>query len=150
MRRQNRREPSGLLVLLTVLCSLTARQAQANRVPCTEVVSAIDAVTSRRGSDRADPIRLANRLGVEPAWVTYCAQLYGRRVAKGLPPITEDERDQMQERWESDERDESEVDDRIQGPLEVEEERRGPRIPPPPDPEAERRMLESDNPPPLP
>jgi hypothetical protein len=146
MRRQNRRDLGGLLVLLIVLCSVTARQAQANRVPCTEVVSAIDAVTSRRGSDRADPVRLANRLGVEPAWVTYCAQLYGRRVAKGLPPITEDERDQMQERWESDERDEAEVDDRIQGPLEVLEEPR--RRPPLPDPAQEQRMLEGDAPPP--
>ena len=144
---QERRELRGLLVLCAVLVSFGAREAQAKRVPCTTVVSVIDSVTSRRGSDRADPVRVANRLGVEPAWVLHCAQLHGRRVAKGLPPLSEAERDQLQERWELDEQDETEVDDRVQGPLEVLEERRGPRFPPPPDPDAERRMLESDNPP---
>jgi hypothetical protein len=112
-----------LLVVLAVIVSVSAREAQAKRVPCTEVVSAIDAVTSRPGSDRADPVRIANRLGVDPAWVLYCAGVHGRRVAKGLPPLTDEQREQMQEAWEADEDFEVEVDDRIQGPLEVEDER---------------------------
>lgn len=135
------------LVLLAAPVLVVISEARADRVSCAEVVRAIDAVTSRRGRHRADPVRLALRLGVEPAWVTHCAQLYGRRLAKNLPPISDEEREEMQERWESEETVEVEREDSVQGPLEVLEKQRELRSTPTPNIEEERRMLESDNPP---
>lgn len=137
----------GGLVLLSAALLLVINEAQADQVSCAEVVRAIDAVTGRRGRHRADPVRLALRLGVEPAWVTHCAQLYGRRLAKKLPPMSDEEREDMQERWESEETVEVEREDAVQGPLEVLEKQRELRSTPTPTLEEERHMLEGENPP---
>lgn len=135
----------GLLIAAALLT--VGVEVKADRVSCAEVVKAIDAVTSRRGKHRADPVRLAHRLGVEPAWVTHCAQLYGRRLAKGLPPMGDEEREALQERWESEESVEVEREDAVQGPLEVLDKQRELRSTPTPNIEEERHQLEGENPP---
>ena len=134
------------ILLASALLSVGV-EVKADRVSCAEVVRVIDAVTGRRGKHRADPVRVAHRLGVEPAWVSHCAQLYGRRLAKGLPPLGDEEREAMQERWESEESVEVEREDAVQGPLEVLDKQRELRSTPTPGIEEERHMLEGENPP---
>lgn len=152
MQGSNGRDGSGRVrwaVAAVVALGLTVLvpESHAGRISCATVVREIDAVTGRRGAHRADPVRVANRLGVEPAWVKHCAQLYGRRLAKGLPPVSDEEREDMQERWEAEEPIEIGPEEPVQGPLEVLEKRRELRSTPTPNIEEERRMLESDNPP---
>lgn len=134
-----------VLLLLAFGVSLPAHELQAERVSCATVVRELDAVISRRGSHRPDPVRVGIRLGVEPAWVMHCAQLYGRRVAKVLAPISDEEREDRDERWESEESVEVEREDAVQGSLEVLERRRELRSTPTPGIEEERHMLEGDN-----
>jgi hypothetical protein len=138
----------GFILLAVILGVVAARELQAQRrVPCTDVVHELDAITGRGGSHRADPIRVAIRLNVEPAWVEHCAQLYGRRLAKRLPRVSDEEREERQERWESEEPFEFDREDAAQGEFEPPVRRRDPRSTPTPTLEEERRMLESDNPP---
>jgi hypothetical protein len=61
--------------------------------------------------------------------------------------MSDEEREDMQERWESEETVEVEREDAVQGPLEVLEKRRDLRSTPTPNIEEERHMLEGENPP---
>lgn len=136
-----------LLVLFIALSlGLVARELQAQRVPCATVVRDLDSVIGRRGKHRPDPARVAFRLGVEPAWVEHCAQLYGRRLAKGRAPVGDEEREDREERWESEEPVEAGREESAQGPFEPEEHRRGLRSTPTPNIEQERHMLEGGGP----
>jgi len=145
-RRFGRRVRFGAVLMLLFSMAPVA-QTRADRVSCADVVHELDAVTGRRGKHRADPVRVAHRLGVEPSWVMHCAQLYGRRLAQKLPAMSDEEREDMQERWESEETVEVEREDAVQGPLEVLEKRRDLRSTPTPNIEEERHMLEGENPP---
>jgi hypothetical protein len=86
-------------VFLVVLVAMLPARSVAGRVSCALVLKEIDRVTGRRGNYRPDAARIARRLGVEPAWVHRCAQVYGRRL-DGAVRLGDEEREDQQERWE--------------------------------------------------
>jgi hypothetical protein len=93
--------------LLTALVWLAPSElkAQARRVPCSEVLSRLDRVVSRRGPAAADPIKLGQSIGVDPRWIERCAQVYGRRLSREprRAGVSREEQDII---WESQEADE--------------------------------------------
>src|SRR5215470_7753955 len=77
-------------------------RAEAQRSSCADVIKELDRVVGKRGSYRPDPVRVARKLGVEPAWVAHCSDVYGRRLTKSLRARSDEEREELEERWETD------------------------------------------------
>lgn len=121
----------GLAVAVALVLVASSR-VSAGRVDCARVVAEIDHITGRPGRYRADPSRIAAKLGVELAWVYKCANVYGRRLSRPQA-IRDGVGESLDEYWEAEEPEE-------RGPEEVGEDGQ-PLTMPEPEPRRRRRAM---------